>query len=1132
MIRVGATTMIVLAIAAPLRAVTITVDDDGPADYNNIPAAIAAAAAGATVEVHAGTYWEHLKLEKSINLIGVDLPSIADPPPPPGPLGRTRTSEYGISVYASTCRIEGFRIGVSFEVRGSGCTIRNNIFDKYGLSLWECSNNVVSNNHISGSGIGLFNSTNNTIRENFISEGYTGIGLSSSPANTLLNNEITGCDEGLVIYNSGQNTLRENSVRGGSVSFTVDAYDTVDYEQDIDTSNTLDGKPIYYLIGKSDVVINAASNAACVVAVDCSRLTVRDLTLNHNFYGVLFVNTRNSRIERVTAGQNERCDICLEHSPDNVLIGNTATDSTFGIYLYYSRNSTLQSNIMVGNLYNFNCHGDSGPDYVQNIDITNKVNGKSIYYFVGKEHVVLDDAVNAACVFAVDCTNITVRDQTLAGNGKGLVLVDCRSPAVENVTAAGNDWAGIMLLSCAQATLSRCSASDNYDGIYLSDCNDARLDRTTLSRNWQGLRATNSDLTLTNCYVHSNIETGGIIFEYDTKATILNCTIYGNAGGWWDPNDGWYVELGGILADHYCNVTMANTIAWSNHPNHPWQIGRPYAFQATCCDIQGGFPGQGNIDEPPMLTADGHLGLGSPCIDKGRTYGDDPPYDMDGERRSEGQSVDIGMDEYIDGDNDGLPDWWELKYFGDKTVANANDDPDGDAHTNVTEYELYSTDPTIPAVTYYVDAARPDDAGDGVSSETAKKTIQAAIDLANGSDRIRIAPGLYNEEISTLGHPILVTSLNANDPNTVARTILTGTLAIQNSEGPGCVVAGLTIVAGYSFGLVCSNSSPTIRNCVFTGSLGWGDGAIQLDNAAPTISHCTIGGNCAGWIGAGIYCQSSTPVIRNCIIAGNVAGEGHGGEGDATFIEQSDVTIDQCTIAHNGNPYEDSSQDSAISCVESRLRVTDSIIWNDLPLQIKSSDSTVFVTYSDIKDANESVEGLAHALGNIAVDPCFAAPGGWDATPAFRSTARWIPGDYHLKSAGWRWDPNLSGDTHWVRDDRTSRCIDAGNPADALGDEPVTIPGDPAHEWGINLRIDMGAYGGTREASMAPHGWALLTDLNNDGIVNLLDFNHLGEVFGTHRATTADANRDTYVDYADLSLLAEDWLKVTRWYQP
>jgi hypothetical protein len=75
-----------------------------------------------------------------------------------------------------------------------------------------------------------------------------------------------------------------------------------------------------------------------------------------------------------------------------------------------------------------------------------------------------------------------------------------------------------------------------------------------------------------------------------------------------------------------------------------------------------------------------------------------------------------------------------------------------------------------------------------------------------------------------------------------------------------------------------------------------------------------------------------------------------------------------------------------------------------------------------------------------------------------------VAGDYHLKSQGWRWN---SKDGVWASDDVTSPCIDAGDPAAALLNEPLTSPQDAGGAV-VNTRIDMGAYGGTAEASLAP----------------------------------------------------------------
>jgi len=89
-------------------------------------------------------------------------------------------------------------------------------------------------------------------------------------------------------------------------------------------------------------------------------------------------------------------------------------------------------------------------------------------------------------------------------------------------------------------------------------------------------------------------------------------------------------------------------------------------------------------------------------------------------------------------------------------------------------------------------------------------------------------------------------------------------------------------------------------------------------------------------------------------------------------------------------------------------------------------------------------------------DPLFAAPGRWDPNELASAPIDdfWVEGDYHLKSQAGRWDP---ASQNWVKDDVTSPCIDAGDPNSPVGEELEPNGG----------RINMGAYGGTAEASMS-----------------------------------------------------------------
>jgi len=176
-----------------------------------------------------------------------------------------------------------------------------------------------------------------------------------------------------------------------------------------------------------------------------------------------------------------------------------------------------------------------------------------------------------------------------------------------------------------------------------------------------------------------------------------------------------------------------------------------------------------------------------------------------------------------------------------------------------------------------------------------------------------------------------------------------------------------------------------------------------------------------------------------------------------------------------------------------------SILWGN-------SDSSGMAESAQINDARGSRisvtnycciqgwNGTLGGIGNIGADPLFV-----DAEA----------GDYHLKSAGWRWDID-SG--RWHYDEITSPCIDAGNPGWPLGDELLNTPDGPSNSWATNLRINMGCYGGTAEASIPPHGWSLLAQ----------------SWMKTENRQPGDLDRNGIVNTADLALLSEDWLKYVK----
>jgi len=271
---------------------------------------------------------------------------------------------------------------------------------------------------------------------------------------------------------------------------------------------------------------------------------------------------------------------------------------------------------------------------------------------------------------------------------------------------------------------------------------------------------------------------------------------------------------------------------------------------------------------------------------------------------------------------------------------------------------------------------------------------------------------------------------------------------ISSSSGDNLILNNCLFENGWG-GISARGCSLTLSNCIFSGSSGFFGGGIESIDSDLVLYNCKFIGNVAEAGGGGINCAGGSIRLYGCVFSGNSAG--HGGAIDSincslvlqncllsdNSVERGGAGIDagggtvmlyNCTLSSNtterwaggGIDY---------SGGRNNITLTNCILWGNTPNQINGEAS---VSYSNI-------QGGLPGEGNIDVDPLFADPDN---------------GNYHLKSQAGRWDPVSQT---WLLDDVTSPCIDAGDPRSALSEEPQPN----------GQRINMGAYGGTPEASLS-----------------------------------------------------------------
>jgi predicted outer membrane repeat protein len=165
------------------------------------------------------------------------------------------------------------------------------------------------------------------------------------------------------------------------------------------------------------------------------------------------------------------------------------------------------------------------------------------------------------------------------------------------------------------------------------------------------------------------------------------------------------------------------------------------------------------------------------------------------------------------------------------------------------------------------------------------ETIDEGLLHATAGDTILIAPGVYtgpqNRDLSFYGRPLLVTGGPGAGTVTVDCEGLGRGFIFNSNEHHGSVLDGIEITRGWAIGgggILCTSSSPTIRNCEITQCVAdLGAGMSCTGGASPIIEHCVFKENVAETAGGGIRCDSGgDPVLTDVAFVDNEAHYGGG----------------------------------------------------------------------------------------------------------------------------------------------------------------------------------------------------------------------------------------------------------------
>lgn len=289
--------------------------------------------------------------------------------------------------------------------------------------------------------------------------------------------------------------------------------------------------------------------------------------LNH----VSHCNVSDNRVSNNSNG------IHLEFSSDNTLINNYASDNYNGIALGCSSSNVLINNEMSANDFNFGVRGLVFSHFIQDIDTSNRVDGKAIQYIMDRNGLIIDSSWDVGYLALINCADVTVRNLNLANNGQGILLAGSGGSSIENANLSRNGE-GISLCYSSNNTLTNNSIFNNGEAIFIYHSSDNKF-------------FLNDFIDSVDVHhIHSQESTNTWNSPEEITYTYNGKTYTSYLGNYWDDYSGSDTDGDGIGETPY-NINSDDDNYPLVEPFENYEIGPPTLAGKVCID-----PGHGGTD--------------------------------------------------------------------------------------------------------------------------------------------------------------------------------------------------------------------------------------------------------------------------------------------------------------------------------------------------------------------------------------------------------------------------------------------------------------------------------------------------------------------------------------------------------
>ena len=310
-----------------------------------------------------------------------------------------------------------------------------------GIYLRYSNNNMISGNTANNNnqhGIYIEEGNNNTISENTANNNNQhGIYIEEGNNNTILDNKaFNNTRSGIRLLgmynNASRNTMENCGISAwGPLEWRITCF--------IDTSNTVNDKPVYFFNNEIGLKSYNFSNAGQVQLNNCSNSVILNLNISNTTTGIYLFLCNNNTVSGNIVNNNKNIGILFRGDNNTISGNNVSNNKNIGI-LFWGDNNTISKNIMNNNTANGMIFYGENNSISEN---TLNYNQESGIYASGVNNFISENTLNynqESGIYAGGDNNFFVENEANNNNQDGIKIEGHNNTIVDNRAFNNNNY--------------------------------------------------------------------------------------------------------------------------------------------------------------------------------------------------------------------------------------------------------------------------------------------------------------------------------------------------------------------------------------------------------------------------------------------------------------------------------------------------------------------------------------------------------------------------------------------------------------------------------------------------------------------------------------------------------------------